>query len=78
MPIFAICTDALSVRQLNAVWGVTAFLAREEEVSYEALTQFGKNAVRDSVGKTGESVVVTAGYPFHMSRSTNTMRVESL
>lgn len=79
VPIFAICTEPKVIRQLNAVWGVEAILAREEEVSYESLTQFGKNAVLEAgVGRTGQSVVVTAGYPFHTARSTNTMRVEQI
>jgi pyruvate kinase len=79
VPIFAICTDPHVVCQLNAVWGVVPILAQGEEVSYETLTEFGKNAVQDSgVGRAGEAIVVTAGYPFHTSRSTNTMRVEQL
>jgi len=30
------------------------------------------------MGRPGDSVVVTAGVPFHTSGSTNTMRVEQL
>lgn len=79
VPIFAVCTDERAVRQLSAVWGVNALLAGSEEVSYESMTEFGKNAVVEAgIGRPGESVVVTAGYPFHESRSTNTMRVEHL
>jgi len=79
VPIFAICTDPVTVCQLSAVWGVQPVLASEQEVSYQALTEFGKRAVLErGVGRAGESVVVTAGYPFHTSGSTNTMRVEQL
>jgi pyruvate kinase len=79
VPIFAICTDPATFTQLAAVWGVFPLLAEEEEVSYEALTDFGKRAVVEAgIGRPGEAVVVTAGYPFHMSGSTNTMRVEEL
>lgn len=79
VPIFALCTDPKVVRQLNAVWGVSATVARMEEVNYESMTEFGKRAVLDAgVGHPGESIVVTAGYPFHTARSTNTMRVEQL
>lgn len=78
-PIFAVCTDPITFTQLAAVWGVRPLLATEEEVSYEALTDFGKRAVIDSgVGRVGQAVVVTAGYPFHTSGTTNTMRVEQL
>ena len=79
VPIFAISTDERTYRQLAAVWGVRPVLAENVEVSYEALTNFGKRAVLDArVGRAGDSVVVTAGYPFHTSGSTNTMRVEQL
>ncbi len=78
-PIFAVCTDPVTFSQLAAVWGVHPLLATEEEVSYEALTDFGKRAVIDAgLGRAGDVVVVTAGYPFHMTGTTNTMRVEEL
>ena len=51
----------------------------DEEVSYDSLTDCGKQAVLESgVGKAGQSIVVTSGYPFNSSGSTNTMRVEML
>jgi pyruvate kinase len=79
VPIFVICTDPRTYRQLAGVWGVKPVLAEEAEVTYESLTQFGKQAVmRAGVGRPGQSVVVTAGFPFHTSGSTNTMRVEQL
>lgn len=79
MPIFAVCTDPKVHRQLAGVWGLRPVLAVGEEVSYENLTNFGKRVVLDSgLGKEGDPVVVTAGYPFHRSGSTNTMRVERL
>ncbi|MDT8341115.1 MAG: pyruvate kinase [Longimicrobiales bacterium] len=79
VPVFAVCTDPMTYSQLAAVWGVRPLLAREEEVSYEALTDFGKRAVVEmGVGRPGEAVVVTAGFPFHQSGTTNTFRVEQL
>jgi pyruvate kinase len=79
VPIFAITTDPMTYRQLTAVWGCRPTLAEEEEVSYESLTNFGKQCLLDlGVGTPGQSVVVTAGYPFHEAGSTNTMRVELL
>ena len=79
VPIFAICTDPKVHRQLCGVWGIRPILAEGEEVTYENLTTFGKKMVLESgLGKEGDPVVVTAGYPFHRSGSTNTMRVERL
>lgn len=78
-PIFAVCTDPVTFSQLAAVWGVNPILATEEEVSYQSLTDFGKRMVVEAgLGRVGDVVVVTAGYPFHMAGTTNTMRVEEL
>jgi pyruvate kinase len=79
VPIFAVTTNAVTYSQLAAVWGVQPLLAREQEVSYEALTQFGlRTVVEMGIGMPGQAVVVTAGVPFHQSRSTNTLRIEEL
>lgn len=80
VPVFAVTTDDRTYRQLAAVWGVEPVLARvEEEVTYASLSRVGRKAVVDrGVGDEGAPVIITAGYPFHMSGSTNTMRVESL
>ncbi len=79
VPIFAVCTEPRTFRQLAPVWGVWPTLAADVPVNYSALSAYGKEAiVRAGVGTPGESVVVTAGYPFHEQGSTNTMRVEQL
>ena len=79
VPIFAVCTEPRVYRQLTAVWGVRPCLSREEEVSYDGLTEFGQRCVLENgVGRPGQPVVVTAGFPFHTAGSTNTMRVEEL
>lgn len=79
VPVIGVTTDRATYRQLAAVWGVRPVLAEVEEVSYESLTDFGRQHVLDSgTGEPGASVVVTAGYPFHESGTTNTMRLERL
>jgi pyruvate kinase len=79
VPIFVVTTDARTYHQLSAVWGVRPFLASADDVSYESLTAVGKNAILESgIGQPGESIVVTAGFPFHEPGTTNTLRVESL
>jgi len=79
VPIFAVCSEPLVARQLQAVWGVIPILASEEEETYDHLCLLGRKAVMAAgVGEEGDSVVVTAGYPFHTAGSTNTMRVERL
>jgi pyruvate kinase len=79
VPIFAVTTDAKTWRELAAVWGVWPVLAQDVAVSYEALTEFGKRTILEAeVGSPGDSILVTAGYPFHQTGTTNTMRVEHL
>ncbi len=79
VPIFGVTTDPQRYRELALVWGVVPVLADPEEVDLESLTQFGTKAVLDSeVGTEGQFVVVTSGFPFHRTGSTNTVSIESL
>jgi len=79
VPIVAVTTDPRTYRQLALVWGVRPLLAEGVEVSYPALSSFGKEAILAAGwGRRGESIAVTAGYPFHESGTTNTLRVEPL
>jgi len=79
VPVFAVTTDRATYRQLSMVWGVQPVLAENIEISYNSLTAFGLESVLSSgVGKAGAVIPVTAGYPFHQSGSTNTMRLEHL
>ena len=79
VPVFAVTTDRVTYRQLSMVWGVQPVLAENIEISYDSLTAFGLESVLSSgVGAVGSVIPVTAGYPFHQSGSTNTMRLEHL
>ncbi|MDH3206679.1 MAG: pyruvate kinase [Gemmatimonadota bacterium] len=79
VPVFAVTTERKTYLQLAAVWGVAPAHAAGVEVTYEALTQFGRERVLASgKGRPGASIVVTAGVPFHESGTTNTMRLERL
>jgi pyruvate kinase len=79
VPVFAVTTERSTYRQLAAVWGVQPVHAADVEVTYDALSQFGRDrVVASGIGLPGASVVVTAGVPFHESGTTNTMRLERL
>lgn len=79
VPIFAVTTDPATHRQLAAVWGVVPVLAETEDVNYDTLTDIGKRAIRGSgVGQPGDPILITAGFPFHQSGTTNAMRVEAI
>jgi len=79
VPIFAVCTDHRTYQQLPPVWGVQPVLGEDSDHTYDALLELGRRTVLESgVGRPGQSIVVTSGYPFHIQGSTNTMRVEQL
>lgn len=80
VPVFAVTTESATWRQLAAVWGVVPVLVPSDlEVTYEALSEYGKDAILDyGVGERGASVAITAGFPFHKSGSTNNMRLDRL
>jgi len=79
VPVFAVTTEPATYRQLAAVWGVHPVLAEGIEVTYEALSEYGKQVVVESgTGEKGASVAITAGFPFHESGSTNMMRLDRL
>jgi pyruvate kinase len=79
VPVFAVTTQLSTYRQLAAVWGVRPVLAEGVEVTYEALSAYGRQAVVASgVGEAGSSVAITAGFPFHTSGSMNNMRLAHL
>jgi pyruvate kinase len=79
VPVFAVTTELSTYRQLAAVWGVRPVLAEGVDVTYEALSEYGKRRVVESgVGEAGASVAITAGFPFHESGSTNNMRLDRL
>jgi pyruvate kinase len=79
VPVFAVTTEPSTYRQLTAVWGVRPVLAEGVDITYEALSAFGREAiVATGTGEPGAAVAITAGFPFHESGSTNTMRLDLL
>ncbi len=78
-PIVAVCTEPMVHRQLQAVWGVLPVLAEVEKVDYRCLSEVGRRAMVESgLGRPGDPVVVTWGYPFHTAGTTNSMRIGTL
>jgi pyruvate kinase len=79
VPVFAVTTEPLTYRQLAAVWGVVPVLADRGEATYEGFMDVGRDAIfRSAAGDPGATVVVTAGFPFQLAGTANTMRVERL
>ena len=72
LPILAITLSAEVARRLGLVWGVRA------SVNAEVLKDFNKlekvavmTAQKNKIGKKGDYLVVTAGYPIGVKGMTN-------
>jgi len=78
VPILAVTDQPSTWRQLALVWGVKPVLF-EGDVSYEEmLARVREFALDRGFGQAGDSFVVTAGVPFHVTGTTNMIRIEEL
>ena len=78
VPIVGVCDDPRVWRQLALVWGVHPVLFEGETV-YDAMLERARSYIIDQgIGFPGQRIVVTAGVPFHVSGTTNMLRVEEL
>jgi pyruvate kinase len=76
VPILAITDQPRTYRQLALVWGVTPQLVPHCE-TYEQMLGVAREVVRGhGIAKAGDRVLVTAGVPFDVIGSTNTLKVE--
>ncbi len=78
VPILAITDQPTTYRQLAIVWGVHPVLF-EGEVNYRTMLQRARTAaLAGGFGRPGDRFVLTAGVPFHVTGTTNMMRIEEL
>lgn len=78
VPILGVCNQPRTYRQLALVWGVHPVLC-PTEASFESLLECAREyLVANGIAQRGDRVVVTAGVPFHVRGTTNTVRVEQL
>jgi len=78
VPIVAVSDQLRTWRQLALVWGVHP-VHLEGEVSYDAMLDAARRYLVESrLAEPGQRFVVTAGVPFHVSGTTNMLRVEEL
>jgi len=78
MPIIAMTSIEKIYHQLAFNWGVVPFLGKECTNITEAFGQVSAFALEQQLVSYGDLVVVTAGSPFGISGTTNTMIVESI
>jgi len=78
VPILGVCDDERTWRQLALVWGVHPVMFREEP-GYTAMLDCAREyLLKNKLAQPGQRVVVTAGVPFHVKGTTNSLRVEEL
>jgi pyruvate kinase len=78
VPILVLTDIPRTYRQLALVWGVIPELVQHCD-TYEAMVRVALNVVqRRGLARTGDRVVVTAGVPFDVPGSTNTLKVETV
>jgi pyruvate kinase len=78
MPILAMTPNEKCYHQMALNWGVTPLLCattKDYDDSYRTLSQI---ALDQQLVSYGDLVIVTAGSPFGVSGTTNTMIVESI
>lgn len=78
MPIVALTTNELCYHQLALHWGVVPFLSGPCSTIDDAKKMVTKFALEQKIVSYGDLVVITAGTPFGITGTTNTMMVESI
>ncbi len=76
VPILAMTDQVRTYRQLALVWGVIPMLVPHCD-TYEQMLAIAREAVLEKgLAKSGDRVLVTAGVPFDVVGTTNTLKVE--
>ena len=78
VPILVLTDAPRTYRQLALVWGVVPELVPHCETYDEMVRMALATVRRRGLAKPGDKVVVTAGVPFDVPGSTNTMKVETV
>jgi pyruvate kinase len=78
VPILVLTDVPRTFRQLALIWGVVPELVPHAN-SYDEMVKMALDAVsRRKLAAAGDKVVVTAGVPFDVTGSTNTLKVETV
>jgi pyruvate kinase len=78
MPIVAMTENEKIYHQLASNWGVVPFLSQPSKTIQDAFSKISTFALEQDLVRYGDLAVVTAGSPFGISGTTNTMIVESI
>jgi pyruvate kinase len=78
VPIVVLTDQERTWRQLALVWGVLPFLV-PHATTYEQMAATARDLVlKEGIAQKGDRVVITAGVPFDVPGSTNTLKVETV
>jgi len=78
VPILGVTDNVRTFNQMALTWGVQPVIFRGE-VSYQSMLSRAREVAFElGLGETGDRFVVTAGVPFHVTGTTNMMRIEEL
>ena len=75
MPILALTPNPGTARQLTLSYGVHAVLIDPPQRLSQLANFAGNVAKTQGIGQSGDAFTLTAGTPFGVTGSTNTMRV---
>lgn len=78
MPIIGLTPSIRTARRMTLVYGVHPVYAAESYDFAGMVAKAVKIALRDGFAKKGDKLVVTAGVPFGMSGTTNTLRIATV
>lgn len=78
VPIVVLTDQDRTWRQLAMVWGVSPFLVPHADTYDQMAAAARALVIREGIAKSGERVVITAGVPFDVPGSTNTLKVETV
>jgi pyruvate kinase len=78
VPVVVLTDQERTWRQLALVWGVVPFLV-PHATTYEQMASTARELVlKEGLAVKGDRVVITAGVPFDVPGSTNTLKVETV
>jgi len=78
MPIIAMTSNEKCYNQMAIIWGVIPFLGDQAKTVDEAFEKISAFSLEKKYVNYGDLVIVTAGTPFGVPRTTNLMIVESI
>lgn len=78
MPIVSMTPNQKCFHQMAINWGVFPVLGEEETLLSKAFAAISEKALEDKLVSYGDLVVLTAGSPFGISGTTNTMIMENI